>query len=54
MFRVGLLKENGDIVSKNFETKDKAETWVLEEMERQKIKKAYIFDREKKNKHVII
>ena len=54
MFRVALSKENGDIISRNFKTKDDAEVWLLEMMDNNNIKNAYIFNKETKEKIKVI
>jgi len=54
MFRVALSKKNGEIVSKNFETKDEAELWILEMEEKYKLKRAMINNTEDKKDRSII
>ena len=41
MLKVGIVDKNGNVYSKNFKTKDEADTFILEEAEKE-IKRAII------------
>jgi hypothetical protein len=51
MFRVGIVKNNGEVISKNFETRESVDTWILEQAE-QGIKKAIIINKETKERYI--
>jgi hypothetical protein len=51
MFRVSILKNNGEIISNNFKNKESADTWILEEAEKG-IKKAIILNKETKKREI--
>ena len=45
MWRVGITKKDGTVIAKNFDTKEEAEFWVLEQAEKG-IKRSIIVDKE--------
>ena len=49
MFRVGILKTNGDSIGETFNTKAECEDWLLEQAEKCNIKKAIIINKEDRN-----
>lgn len=54
MYRVGILKINGDREAHNFKTKEECEVWLLENCDELKIKKAIIMDKENTSDKEII
>ena len=46
MYRVGITKKDGTPLAKNFKTKDECDTWVLELMEKEDIKRAIIINKD--------
>ena len=54
MFRVGIVKTDGDIISQNFETKSECDEWILLQTEKCEIKKAVISNKETKEREIII
>ena len=48
MYRVGLITDKGKIISKNFDTRDKAETWLLKIMDKKGVKHYKIINRNTK------
>lgn len=54
MFRCGIVKKSGEVYAKNFPTKEKCETFILEESEKYELKKAIILEKGTiKNREVI-
>jgi len=46
MYRVGITLKNGDRKSDNFSSKDLCDTWILELMEKEDIKRFVIVNKE--------
>ena len=46
MYRVGILLKNGKSISKNLSSKEECDTWILETMEKEDIKRAVIVNKE--------
>jgi hypothetical protein len=53
MYRVAILLKNGERISDNFNSKDEADTWLLELMEKEDIKKAIIVNKENINEKYV-
>ncbi len=53
MYKVGIVKSNGEIKSQNFETKQQADDYILSMAEKGKIKTAIILNKETKEREVI-
>ena len=51
MFRVGIVKKDGEVISKNFNDKGSAETWILEQTNI--IKKAVLLNIETKEREIM-
>jgi hypothetical protein len=45
MFRCGIILKNGEYKADNFDTKEKCETWILENMEISELKKSVIVNK---------
>lgn len=45
-FRVGIIKQNGEVISENFNTRSKAEDYILTVSDKEKIKRADILNSE--------
>jgi len=45
-WRAGLITKNGESIAKNFDSKEDADIWVLEQAEKVGIKKAIIVNKE--------
>ena len=45
-YRAGILKIDGTREAENFDTKEKAEQWILNKAEKNKIKKSMIVNKE--------
>ena len=52
-YKAGIVKNDSNIESQNFPTKEKAEEWVLKMAEKYKIKKSIIVNRENINEREI-
>ena len=46
MWRVGILLDSGNRIAENFETKSQCEEWLLKQVDKQKIKKSIIFNKQ--------
>ena len=46
MYRCGILLQNGDRMSKNFESKDQCETWILELIDKYDLKKSVVINKD--------
>jgi len=46
MYRVGITLKDGTPIAENFKTKDECDTFILEKMEKQEIKKAVIVNKD--------
>lgn len=46
MYRVGITLKDGTPIAKNFTTKDECDTWILEYLEKDNIKKAIIVNKD--------
>ena len=46
MYRVGILLKNGERITKNFPSKEDCDTFILETMEKEDIKKALIVNKD--------
>ena len=54
MYRAGITKTNGEIDAQNFNTKDEAEFWILEQADKYDIKKAILVNKENIKEREII
>lgn len=46
MFRCGVTLKNGEPLADNFKSKEECETWILELMEKQDLKKSIIVNKD--------
>ena len=53
MFRVGIVKSNGQVEGKNFETKQEADDYILSMAEKDGLKNAMILNKETGEKEII-
>ena len=53
-WRAGITTMDGNIIAKNFNSKNEADNWVLEQAEKTKIKKAIIVNKENIKEREII
>jgi len=53
MFRVGIVKSNGQVEGKNFETKQEADDYILSMEEKDGLKNAMILNKETGEKEII-
>ena len=53
MYRVGIVKTDGDIISQNFKTKSECDEWILLQTEECEVKKAIISNKETNEREII-
>lgn len=52
-YRVGIVTQEGQVIAKNFSSKDECEDWVLEQGESIGIKKAIMINKKTMQKEII-
>ena len=52
-YRVGIVTQDGEVIAKNFSTKDECEDWVLEQGELIGIKRAVLLNKRTKQREYI-
>ena len=53
MYRVGITTLKGVTISRKFQTREKADEWILEVAEKEGVKKAIILNKETKEREFI-